>query len=114
MSKLNHNRYLGFEKVRSQSEYEYEKSLPSAKQKKFFKSLIMKCKENNIDCNTGRTKTRGEYALAIDKLLERLQEAGVDVKGNGKKATLILHHKPDVRNNEYMTTERIIIESEES
>lgn len=110
MGKLNHNRHLGFERVRSQAEYEYEKSLPTAKQKKFFKSLIIKCKENGIDCNTGKTHTRGEYALAIDKLLERLQEAGVDVKGNGKKATLVLNHKTDVRNNEYMTTERIIVE----
>lgn len=112
MRGLNHNRYLGFEKVRSQIEYEHEKSLPTAKQKKFFRSLIIKCKENGIDCNTGRTRTRGEYVLAIDKLLERLQEAGVDVKGNGKKATLVLNHKTDARNNEYVTTERIVVENE--
>lgn len=110
MTKLNHNRYLGFENVRSQSEYEHEKNLPSVKQKKFFTRLIMRCKENGIDCNTGRTHTRGEYALAIDKLLKRLQEAGIDVKGNGKTATLVLTHKTDARNNEYMTTERIVIE----
>ena len=110
MYKLNHNRYLGFERVRSQLEYEYEKSLPTAKQKKFFTKLIMMCKGNEIDCNTGRTQTRGEYSLAIDTLLERLQKAGVDVKGNGKKGTLVLSHKTDVRNNEYMTTERIVIE----
>ena len=110
MGRLNHSRYLGFERVRSQLEYEHEKSLPTAKQKKFFKSLIIKCKESGIDCNTGRTSTRGEYSLAIDKLLERLQEAGVDVKGNGKKAILVLNHKTDTRNNNYITTERIVIE----
>lgn len=110
MGKLNHNRYLGYEKVRSQSEYEHERSMPTAKQKKFFVRLVMMCKENEINCDTGRTRSRGEYALAIDKLLKRLQEAGVDVKGNGKKGTLILHHKTDARNNEYMTNERIVVE----
>lgn len=110
MSKLNHNRYLGFEKTRSQYEYEKVRSQPTAKQKKFFTALVMKCKENGIDCNTGRTRTRGEYAYGIDVLLKRLQEAGVDVKGNGKNATLVLNHKSDVRNNGYMTTERIVVE----
>lgn len=110
MSKLNHNRYLGYEKIRSQAEYEYERSLPTARQKKFFIRLIMMCRENGLDCNTGRTKSRGEYALAIDRLLERLQEAGIDVKGNCKKGTLVLNHKADARNNKYMTTERIVVE----
>lgn len=110
MSKLNHNRYLGFERVRSQSEYEYERSLPTAKQKKFFIGLVMKCKENGIDCKTGLTQTRVEYAGAIDVLIQRLKEAGVDIKTNGKKATIVLTHKFDARNNEYMTTERLVVE----
>lgn len=110
MARLNHSRYLGSERLRSQREYEREKSMPTAKQKKFFRSLVAKCKENGIDCNTGRTRTRGEYALAIDKLLEMLQESGVDVKGNGKNSALVLTHKPDARNNEYITTERIVVE----
>jgi hypothetical protein len=70
----------------------------------------MMCKEHNLDCNTGRTRTRGEYSLAIDTLLDRLQSAEVDVKGNGKTGTLVLTHKPDVRNNEYITTERLVVE----
>lgn len=37
MGKSNHNRYLGFERVRSQLEYEYEKSLPTTKQKNFLR-----------------------------------------------------------------------------
>lgn len=111
MNKLNHNRYLGYEKVRAQKEYEREKSIPTVKQKKFYISLVMKCKENGIDHVTHRVYTRGEYALAIDKLIKRLQEAGVDVKGNGKKATLVLNHKTDSRNNSYMTTERIVVEN---
>lgn len=110
MSKLNHNRYLGHENIRSQREYEYERSLPTAKQKKFFVKLIMMCKDNELDCNTGRTQTRAEYACAIDLLIERLQEAGIDVRGNGKKGTLVLTHKTDTRNNEYVTTERIVVE----
>ena len=116
MAKMNykkkHNRYLGHERVRSDSEYEYERSRPTHKQKSFFKGLIMMCKENNIDCNTGRTQTRGEYAMAIDKLIKRLEEAGVDVKGNGKSATLVLNHKADARNNEYLTSERIVVEDD--
>ena len=107
-----HNRYLGNEKVRSDSEYEYEKSQPTHKQKNFFKRLIMMCRENNVDCSTGRTQTRGEYAMAIDKLIKRLVEAGVGVKGNGKKAILVLNHKADARNNEYMTAERIVMEDD--
>lgn len=112
MSRPDHNRYLGFEHIRAQSEYEREKETPTAKQKKFFKSLVMKCKANDVDCNTGLTRTRGQYAHAIDTLLARLQEAGVDVKGNGKTATLELHHKSDARNNDFMTTERIRIDDE--
>lgn len=105
----NHNRYLGFEKIRSQSEYEYEKSQPTFKQKSFFKSLIMKCKEHDVASDTGRTQSRAEYAMAIDKLIEQLNVAGIAVKGNGKEVAIVLHHKLDVRNNEYLTTERLVI-----
>lgn len=109
--KFNHNRYLGHEKIRSQAEYEEEKSIPTFKQKKFFTKLIMLCKENGLNCDTGRTQSRGEYSSAIDKLLKRLQEAGVNTNGNGKEGTLVLSHKPDARNNEYITTERIVVEN---
>ena len=112
MTKLNHSRYLGGETVRSQREYEREKSKPTAKQKKFYIGLKIRCEENGIDTSVGRVWTRGEYAIAIDKLIERLKEAGIDTKCNGKSATLVLHHKPDARGDHYMTTERIVIDDD--
>lgn len=112
MTRLNHNRYLGSEKVVSEREYEREKSKPTVKQKKFYTSLKIRCEENGIDTNVGRVWSRGEYSLAIDKLIQRLSEAGIDIKGNGKTATLVLHHKPDARGDQYMTTERIVITDE--
>ena len=93
-----HNRYLGFERVRSQSEFENERSQPTFKQKKFFKRLVMLCKENDVDYTTGRTQSRVEYAIAIDKLKERLDEAGINVGGNNKQSMIVLSHKTDVRN----------------
>ena len=114
MTKLNHSRYLGGEMVRSQREYEREKSKPTAKQKKYYIGLKIRCEENGVDTNVGRVWTRGEYAIAIDKLIERLKEAGIDTKSNGKSATLVLHHKPDVRGDRYMTTERIVIDDDQS
>ena len=110
MRPYRHNRYLGSEHIRSQREYERERSTPTAKQKKFFISLVMRCKENNIDCTTGRTSSRAEYALAIDKLIERLKEAGVEINGNGKKAIAVLTYGTDLRGNDYRTTERIVVE----
>ena len=104
-----HNRYLGFERVRSEHEYEREKSIPTEKQVKFFKALVMRCKENNLDCSTGKTRTRAEYSMAIDKLILRLTEAGVAVKSSGKEASYVLSHKSDARNNEHYTTERIVV-----
>lgn len=112
MTKLNHSRYLGSEMVRSQREYEREKSKPTVKQKKFYVGLKIRCEENGIDTNVGRVWTRGEYAIAIDKLIERLKEAGIDTKSNGKSATLVLHHKPDARGDHYMTTEIIVVDDD--
>ena len=110
MGRPDHNRHLGYEHIRSKAEYERERETPSHKQRKFFRSLVMKCKANGVDCNTGLTRTRGQYARAIDTLLKRLQEAGVDAKGNGKTATLELHIKTDARNNEDTILERIRVD----
>lgn len=112
MSKqLNHSRYMDiYAKDIGDRAYRSAKRTPTAKQVKFYKKLYAMCKENNIDTNTGEyTKTRVQYAWAIDKLIERLQEHGVDVKGNGKDATLVLSHGSD-RRGRYYTKESIEIQ----
>ncbi len=108
---LNHSRYLDYG-AKDVGDYAYRraKETPTAKQIKFYKKLYAMCKENEIDTDIGLyTRTRGDYAVAIDKLIGRLQEHGVDVKGNGKNATLVLHHHVD-RHGRYRTDERIEID----
>jgi len=49
------------------------------------------CWKNGLDPSVGHAvSSRSDYAMAIDKLIARLQEAGVDIKGNGKKADYVL------------------------
>ena len=106
--KLNHSRYLDYgAKAVGDRAYERAKSTPTAKQKRFFKKLFAMCKENGIDPSTGRyAVTRVDYAIAIDTLLKRLQENGVDASGNGKDVVYVLEHGSD-RRGRYYTNERI-------
>jgi hypothetical protein len=108
--KLNHSRYIDvYARDIGDREYNRAKQTPTAKQIKFYKKLYAMCKENGVDTDTGEyTKTRGDYALAIDSLINRLEEKGIDVKGNGKDATLVLSHGSD-RRGRYYTNERIVI-----
>ena len=109
--KLNHSRYLDYgAKSIGENAYEYEKHRPTHKQINFYRKLYAICKKNKIDTNTGTyTKTRMDYAMAIDKLLERLNENGIDIKGNGKKAEYVLKVNSDkdidVKVNEYIEVE---------
>lgn len=71
--------------------YEFEASRPTRKQKSFFKMLVAKCVENGVDQKLGKhLSTRVDYADAIDTLLDRLREAGVQVKGNDEKFSALL------------------------
>jgi hypothetical protein len=108
--KLNHSRHLDYYATDVGNRvYAKAKSTPTAKQVKFYKKLYAMCKEHGIDTNTGiYTRTRADYAWNIDKLIGRLQEQGVDVKGNSKKAVWVLEHKSDRRGN-YYTKESIEI-----
>lgn len=88
---LNHSRYLDYyAKDVGDNAYNRAKQTPTAKQVRFYKKLYAMCKENNIDPVTKHKHTRMGYAMAIDKLLNRLQEHGVDVSGNGKDAKYVL------------------------
>lgn len=94
--KLNHSRYLDNSGTRRLADKAYNraKETPTAAQKKFYMKLYAMCKEHEIDPRTGTyTVTRMDYAMAIDKLIGRLQEAGVDVKGNNKQAEYHIHIK---------------------
>jgi hypothetical protein len=101
--KLNHSRYIDiYAKDIGDRAYWQAKATPTAKQVKFYKKLYAMCKEHGIDTNTGKyTKTRMEYAWAIDKLIKRLQEHGIDVNGNGKDATYVLAYGTDRRGRYY-------------
>ncbi|HHW80408.1 MAG TPA: hypothetical protein GX746_01725 [Bacteroidales bacterium] len=110
MTKLNHSRYLDYgAKMTGEYAYERAKHTPTHKQKKFYYRLYAMCKEHEVDTDVGfYTKTRADYALAIDKLIKRLQEKGVDVKGNGKNAGLMLINNTRL-DGTYAIKQRIII-----
>jgi hypothetical protein len=112
--RLNHSRYLDYgAKAVGDRAYEQAKSTPTAKQKRFFKKLFAMCKENGIDPSTGRyAVTRVDYAIAIDTLITKLKEKGVNVKGNEKEAAITVHHGVDGYGRFY-GHERILIKTEE-
>jgi len=92
MKKARSNRYLDYgARSTGYAAYQQAKATPTDKQKGFYRKLCWLCRENGLDPATGEpVRTRSDYGIAIDKLLARLQEVGVDVKGNGKKAEYIL------------------------
>jgi hypothetical protein len=109
--KLNHSRYLDYgAKDTGDFAYYRAKQTPTAKQIKFYKRLYALCKENNIDTKTGEyTKTRVDYAQAIDKLLERLKENGIDTySSSDKEVSFVISHGTD-HAGRYYTSERIVI-----
>ena len=113
--KPSHSRYLDYyaNDVGNRA-YWRAKETPTTKQIKFYKQLYAMCKENDIDTSTGDyTRTRADYAMAIDRLLERLQEAGIDVQGNGKEASYVLKVGEDRRRRLYVG-ERIEVREEGS
>ena len=112
MSELNHSRYIdnGAEQVGNYA-YNKAKSTPTHKQIKFYKKLYALCKENGVDANTNESHSRAGLSRIIDRLLERLKENGVDIKGNGKSATNVLCIGSDKYGN-YYCKDRIVVESE--
>ena len=87
--KLNHSRHIDlYARDIGENAYRQAKETPTAKQVRFYKRLYAMCKEHGLETRTGsHARTRAQYGMAIDTLLKRLQEAGVDVKGNGKQGT---------------------------
>jgi len=110
---LNHSRYLDYyAKDVGDNAYHKAKQTPTAKQVRFYKRLFAMCKEHGLDTDTGGyARTRVEVGWAIDKLLERLKEHGVDVNGNDKEATYVLEVGVDRRGRSY-AHERIEIADE--
>ena len=102
--RLNHSRHLDYYAMDVGNEaYNRAKETPTAKQVKFYKRLYAICRENNIDPKTGEyTRTRMDYAMAIDTLIKRLQEAGIDVSGNGNKADYVIKAGEDRRGRLYV------------
>lgn len=108
--KLNHSRYIdnGAKRIGDRS-YHRAKETPTARQVKFYKKLYATCKEHGIDPKTGEyTRTRMDYARAIDKLIDRLKEHGIDVSGNNKDATYVLELREDKYGQDFVN-ERIKI-----
>lgn len=111
--KLNHSRYIdnGAEDI-SNRVYEGVRTQPTFKQVKFYNSLYGKCKDNSIDATTNHPHSRAGYARAIDVLLHRLQEAGIDVYENNKDAKYVLMLGED-KKGRLTTKERIVVEEVE-
>ena len=101
--RLNHSRHLDYyARDVADSAYETAKQTPTAKQVSFFNKLYAMCKANEVDTDVGYyAKTRMDYARAIDELLSRLQENGIDVKGNNKQADYVIKVGEDHRGRAY-------------
>ena len=109
MRRLNHSRYIDAgAKAIANRMYESARATPTAKQIKFYNSLYGKCKDNNVDSTTGHPHSRAGYARAIDTLLARLKEAGIDVYSNGKEACSVLFVGEDKYGNDYVK-ERLLV-----
>lgn len=108
---LSHSRYLDYgARDIGDRAVQQARSTPTAKQVRFFKRLCVMCRENGIDTAIGHgTRTRADMAMAIDKLLARLQEAGIDVNGNGKSAEYVLTVGSD-RRGRYYVDEKIRVD----
>lgn len=79
--------------------YEDERTRPTQKQRRFFKQLIGKCKQHEIDFTLNKhLATRADYAEAIDRLLTRLEDAGVQVKRSEEEfdRLLIVEDDPEI------------------
>ena len=81
-----------YSKSQDDLRYEAERETPTQKQKEYFRKLVMKCKEHDIDCGTGRAMhTRIDYADGIDTLRKRLEAAGVlEPKAGGQWERLVI------------------------
>lgn len=109
---LNHSRYIdnGARDIADNIYYK-AKMTPTAKQIKFYKKLYAMCKDNNIDAITKHEHTRMGYARAIDELIDRLNEHGVNVNGNGETADYVLVVGED-RRRRYFARECILVKAE--
>lgn len=94
------------------AEYEREKRKPTYKQLKFYMKLYYMCKDNGIDVKLERheTRTRMYMAQTIDKLIELLNENGIEIHGNGKSFHSEVSYMPF--GNGFRSTERIVIDKE--
>jgi hypothetical protein len=99
---LNHSRYIdnGARDI-GNAAYHRARTTPTEKQLKFYRKLYAMCRENAIDAATHHEHTRSGVAQAIDKLIARLKENGIDVKGNGKSADYILCVGEDIKGRDY-------------
>ena len=95
--------YGSYSKNRYHNDLMREKTTPTAKQKKFLCRLFAMCNENGIDPGIGhKLKTRCDYSVAINTLIARLNEAGVEVQGNGKTFTKCVATGTDSRGRDFM------------
>ena len=107
------NRYLDFSSKIGEIEYEKAKHTPTEKQKKFYRDLVIRCNQNGIDKNMNYPViTRLDYAHAIDTLIGRLKEKGIETSGKRKNASGVLVIGED-KMGRLQTRERIEIEKEE-
>lgn len=109
--KVQHNRKMDYRaKYAADAEYERLRCTPTSKQLKFFKKLCVLCKENGIEVKLERyeTRTRMYMSQTIDKLIQLLNENGIDVHGNGKTAHDVISHGS--YGTGYRSTERIVVE----
>lgn len=103
MKEVYHSHYGSYSKNRYYDDLKTEKNKPTAKQKKFHAQLCAICNANGIDAGCGHPlRVRYDYSSAINILLERLQNAGVDVHGNGKQFTKSVEIGMDDRGKDHV------------
>ncbi len=102
-----HNRYLDFSSKIGEMEYEKAKHTPTDKQRRFYRDLVMRCKDNNIDPTPEiPIITRSDYFEGISRLICLLKSQGIEVKTRAKNAILSTELKED-KMGFLMTRERI-------
>lgn len=110
--KQNHSRNLNYTKDYANRLIEREKTKPTNKQIKFFSKLLHVAKDNNIDLSKVIThpRTRMQFAMAIDELINLLKENNIDIKTNNKNVSynIIVENNPSI--NAVQIKERIVID----
>ncbi len=110
--KLNHSRNLNYYGPGMDRLVEKECRKPTQKQIRFYSRLRHMCDENGIDKTLlSEPRTRASFTIAINTLIERLKDNGVEIHSQQKDVEVI-YTMPDSKTLGAPSKERIIVKEE--